>query len=233
MNIPELDPLNLTFPHPSLALVKPDGLIAYGGNLSESTLLKSYSEGIFPWYNRTDPILWWCPSERAIIMPKQFKLQKSLKKYQRKHQYKITINYSFENVISLCFQTRKKEETWLNPEMISAYINLHYLGYCHSVEVWSNNDLVGGFYGVSLGSVFCGESMFSIAPNASKIALWFFCNHFYKHGGGLIDCQVPSKHLLSMGAEIIKRDIFLEQLKNYSKLKISTSCFSKKEIFNI
>ncbi len=185
----ELDD-SFAFPSPYEALHDPNGLLAFGGDLNPQRILTGYHQGIFPWYGPGEPILWWSPSPRAVFDPATFTPSKSLKKFQRKQQYKVTLNNATEHVIELCASTRPAEETWLNPEMQASYIALAKQGHCHSVEVWHDDQLVGGLYGISVGQLFCGESMFSLKDNASKVALWYLCEHLASNQGQLIDCQV-------------------------------------------
>lgn len=213
------------FPAPKEALADPNGLLAFGGDLSPTRLQFAYQNGIFPWYGPGEPILWWSPSPRAVFDPKTFKPAKSLQKFQRKNQYQVSINHATDKVIDLCASLRPEEETWINDDMRAAYKQLARLGHCHSVEVWQHGQLIGGLYGVSVGALFCGESMFSIETNASKIALWHFCEHFYAHGGQLIDCQVMNSHLESLGAQELNRDDFLESLLSLKKLNIKENCY--------
>ena len=222
----ELDPDELWFPSPFDALADPNGLLALGGDLSPERLLFAYQNGIFPWYGPGEPILWWSPSPRATFNPKTFQPSKSLKKFQRKHQYGISINHATERVIDYCASTRSAEETWLNEEMRASYKDLAKQGHCHSVEVWHENELIGGLYGISVGQLFCGESMFSLKTNASKIALWYFCAHFQKHNGQLIDCQVMNPHLASLGATELEREDFIERLLSFNKLAVDKGCFT-------
>ena len=210
--LPELDSSTYQFPHPSNALSEPNGLLAMGGDLSPKRLQTAYREGIFPWFSEGEPLLWWSPTPRGVFHPHTFMPSKSLKKFFRKSGYTVTINKACHDVIRHCASCRGPEQTWITEEMISAYQRLHTLGICHSVEVWSNGKLVGGFYGVEIGTVFCGESMFSLADNASKIALWQFCRYFSELGGTLIDCQMMNPHLESLGAETFERSLFLDHL---------------------
>lgn len=207
----ELDDSHL-FPSPYEALSDPNGLLAFGGDLNPERILKGYHQGIFPWYGPGEPILWWSPSPRAVFDPLSFKPSKSLKKFQRKQQYKVTLNNATERVIQLCSSTRPAEETWLNEDMQTSYIELAKHGHCHSVEVWHEDQLVGGLYGISVGQLFCGESMFSLKDNASKIALWYLCDHLASNQGQLIDCQVMNSHLASLGAFELERDDFVQKL---------------------
>jgi leucyl/phenylalanyl-tRNA--protein transferase len=224
--LPQLDS-NETSPFPVIesALNDPDGLLAMGGDLSSVRLLNAYQHGIFPWYSSGDPILWWSPSIRGVFLPTQFSPSKSLKKFFRKSNYEVTINKSTAQVIELCASTRSTEETWIMPEMIQAYKQLALSGICHSVEVWCNNELVGGLYGLQIGQVFCGESMFSLKTNASKIALWLFCEHFVKAGGELIDCQMMNPHLESLGAVEMKRSDFRIILNKLVNTHVASNCY--------
>lgn len=224
--LPQLDS-NETSPFPAIesALNDPDGLLAMGGDLSSVRLLNAYQHGIFPWYSSGDPILWWSPSIRGVFLPTQFSPSKSLRKFFRKSNYEVTINKSTAQVIELCASTRNAEETWIMPEMIDAYKQLATLGICHSVEVWCNNELVGGLYGLQIGQVFCGESMFSLQTNASKIALWLFCEHFVNSGGKLIDCQMMNPHLESLGAVEMKRSDFKVTLDKLVNAHVASNCY--------
>ncbi|MDD9195487.1 leucyl/phenylalanyl-tRNA--protein transferase [Aliivibrio sp. S3MY1] len=224
--LPQLDS-NDTSPFPVIesALNDPDGLLAMGGDLSSVRLLNAYQHGIFPWYSNGDPILWWSPSIRGVFLPDQFTPSKSLKKFFRKSNYEVTINKSTAQVIELCSSTRSAEETWIMPEMIHAYKQLAALGICHSVEVWCNNELIGGLYGLQIGQVFCGESMFSLQANASKIALWLFCEHFVNAGGKLIDCQMMNPHLESLGAIEMKRSDFKITLGKLANTQVASNCY--------
>ena len=209
-----LDENNSEFPKLSLALTEPNGLIAIGGNLSVERLLKAYSLGIFPWYGKDEPILWYSPDPRMVITPSKFHLSKSLRKVIQSSKFDIFIDTSFKNVIIQCQKIARPGQsgTWINDEMVEAYCRLHDAGYAHSYEVYENDDLVGGLYGVALGRVFFGESMFSLVNNASKVAFAYLLqNSDYR----LIDCQVENKHLQSLGAFKIPRDLFIQQLKAF------------------
>ena len=221
----ELDTTSIEFPSPFDALDEPNGLLAFGGDLSPMRILNAYSHGIFPWYGPGEPILWWSPAPRAVFNPKTFKPSKSLKKFQRKHNYRVSINQATDRVIGYCSSLRPEEETWLNSDMQAAYRELASLGFCHSVEVWQGDELVGGLYGLQRGQVFCGESMFSLKTNASKIALWYFCHHFAQSGGKLIDCQVMNPHLESLGALEVKREEFLSSLQLLKDKPVNDACF--------
>lgn len=198
------------FPDPELT--DAEGLLAIGGDLSPQMLVNAYRIGAFPWFNENDPILWWCPDPRLVLFPKEVKVSKSMKQVLKKGGFKFSINQDFEGVIKACSALRVEEGTWISPEMIDAYVQLHYLGLASSVEVWQNNALVGGLYGVQLGKVFYGESMFSVVSNASKAALIYWCLHCLSAGIELIDCQQSTAHLKSMGAKEISRKAFINLL---------------------
>ncbi|GAD79329.1 leucyl/phenylalanyl-tRNA--protein transferase [Vibrio ezurae] len=224
--LPELNSNDTHFPDPSLALTEPNGLLALGGDLSINRLRSAYRHGIFPWFSEGEPILWWSPSPRAVFIPETFSPARSLIKFQRKHAYTVTINHATEQLIELCASSRPEEETWITDEMIEAYQQLAIAGHCHSVEVWQDGTLIGGLYGVSVGKVFCGESMVSTRTNASKIALWYFCQHFLKHGGKLIDCQIMNPHLASLGAIEIPRTEFQDYLLTSRDLTMNKECYT-------
>jgi len=211
-----LNPKGFNFPDPETALIDPNGLLAYRGNLKPATLLAAYQQGIFPWYEENQPILWWSPNPRAIIYPNDIKISRSLKKAIRICPWEIRINTQFRSVIRNCAELRRNhpDGTWINNNMQSSYIDLHLAGFAHSLEVWQENNLVGGLYGILVGNVFCGESMFSLKPNASKIALVqlaFLMKNLTKNG--FIDCQIQNDHLISMGSVNIPRKEFLSKLK--------------------
>lgn len=199
-------------PFPDVRLASSEGLLAIGGTLNTDRLLSAYRQGIFPWFEEEEPVLWWCPDPRFVLFPKKLRVSKSMKKVLNSGVFKITFNTAFDDVIVACSQAKRidQESTWITFSMIKAYSKLHELGYAKSVEVWQDNQLVGGLYGVDLGNgVFCGESMFSAVSNASKAGFISFvqnCN--YK----LIDCQVYTKHLESLGAEDVDREVFLSYL---------------------
>jgi leucyl/phenylalanyl-tRNA--protein transferase len=212
-----LDSINPVFPDPNLALRDPDGLLAIGGNLSSRTLLCAYSQGIFPWYEDDQPLLWWSPDPRAVIVPDELHVSRSLKKSIRNQLWKVTTNQAFDAVIQSCAQPREYSQgTWITEAMIQAYCQLHEEGHAHSIEVWLHEELVGGLYGLLIGRVFCGESMFSRTTNASKIAMHTLCSTADTIGLSLIDCQLPNPHLLSLGAKVLSRTAFLQQLSALS-----------------
>lgn len=199
---------------PPLEDADEDGLLAVGGNLSANRLLVAYKNGIFPWFNSDDDIiLWWSPSPRMVLFPIEIKISKSMKKVLKNNQFILTKNTCFEEVINNCAKVKRagQEGTWITNEMREAYLKLHHLGIAKSYEVWENNNLVGGLYGIDLGHVFCGESMFSTVSNASKFAFIKLAQELKEYK--LIDCQVHTNHLESMGAREISRNVFLNILK--------------------
>ena len=213
MNLHLLDSVKPQFPDPCTAVEEPDGLLAVGGNLYPATIIDAYRRGIFPWFSDDDPILWWSPAIRCVIRPEQFHLSKSLRKCLRQNNYRVTTDTAFKRVIEACAAPRDDEMgTWIIPEMIDAYCTLHQLGQAHSVEIWNQEQLVGGIYGIAVGGVFCGESMFSGVTNGSKIAMAYLCNWLSTAGFTLLDCQIVNPHLLSVGAKSMARDKFLELL---------------------
>ena len=213
MQIPLLDQDNPQFPDPRGALTEPDGLLAAGGNLQPQTLLNAYSSGIFPWYQDEDPILWWSPATRCVLPPTDLHCSKSLRKTLRRNDYQITVNHAFNDVIHACSEPRDDDGgTWITEAMVAAYNQLHQQGKAHSLEVWLDSELVGGLYGVAVGSIFCGESMFSRRANASKMAMAHLCRWGLESGLQLIDCQLVNPHLVSLGALSIDRSAFLAEL---------------------
>lgn len=207
-------PFDIPIPHN--ALDDPDGLCAVGGDLSVTRLINMYQHGFFPWYSEPDPILWWHPAKRCVLIPSQFHLSKSMKKHLKKQSWEIRINTAFDEVVHHCAISRQeKEGTWISEEIKKAYKKLQLSGFAHSVEVWERKTLIGGLYGVCIGNAFFGESMFSIKQNASKTALYALCQHSPEIGIKLIDCQVESSHLISLGATLIDRSIFCDLLKRY------------------
>ena len=197
---------------PPAWLARSDGLLCIGGDLSPKRLLLAYENGIFPWFSKDEPFLWWSPDPRLVLFPEDISIAKSLKKKIKKKLFKVTIDNAFEQTIVSCASPRKnrQEGTWLVDEMIDSYIQLHNMGYAHSIETWIEDRLVGGLYGVCLGGSFFGESMFSFESDASKIALVALANHLKKQKFDLIDCQVTTEHLLNMGATEISRNSFLD-----------------------
>jgi leucyl/phenylalanyl-tRNA--protein transferase len=199
------------FPDPREALTEPDGLLAIGGDLSVARLVNAYRHGIFPWFSEQDPILWWSPDPRTVLRPDAVRISRSLRKLLRRRCFRVSMDRDFPAVIRACAAPRADGGgTWLVPAMIEAYRALHVHGIAHSVEVWQDDALVGGLYGVAIGAVFFGESMFSRVDNASKIALVHLCQSLHARGFALVDCQVLTSHLISMGAQQMSRDDFLQ-----------------------
>lgn len=213
MPVPWLDSDTINFPSTTKALTEPNGLLAAGGGLSIEWLTEAYRRGIFPWYQSGQPILWWSPDPRLTLTPASFVASRSLRKLIRKHRYQILFDTNFMKVINQCaLIERGSDGTWITTEMAYAYSELHRAGFAHSVEVWSGDMLVGGLYGVALGKVFFGESMFSLEDNTSKLALFYLTLHLKHWGFELIDCQIPSDHLISLGAINISRQEFNNRL---------------------
>ncbi len=215
-----LDESHNLFPDVSMALTDPDGLLAAGGDLSVSRLLEAYRRGIFPWYEEDQPILWWSPDPRCVLYPDQLHISRSLKKTLRKNNYQVTFDQAFMSVIQHCAESRHDQGgTWITPDMLEAFEQLHALGIAHSVEIWYIENelpqLVGGLYGIAMGSVFFGESMFSRCTDASKIALLKLSQQLSAWGFNLIDCQVHSDHLESLGAITIERQQFVSHLEEH------------------
>jgi len=201
---------------PPVQLANEDGLLAVGGDLSDERLLLAYKSGIFPWFNQGELIIWYSPDPRMVLFPKDLRISKSMKQVIRRNEFTITFNQNFAEVISNCkhiYRVSDQGETWITDEMQQAYINLHKKGVAKSVEVWIGEELVGGLYGVDLGHVFCGESMFSKVSNASKLAFIYLTQKLQKENYSLIDCQVYNDHLASLGADEISRDEFMKYLK--------------------
>ncbi len=199
---------------PPVSEASPDGILAIGGDLSTERLTLAYKSGIFPWFSEGDPIIWYSPDPRMVLFPKNLKVSKSMQQLVRKNEFSITFNRDFKNVITNCQHILRKGQqgTWITEEMKSAYIELHKIGIAKSVEVWKNKELVGGLYGIDLGTVFCGESMFSIESNTSKLAFIFLVQKLLRAGYKLLDCQVYNEHLASLGAQEISRIEFLKYI---------------------
>ncbi len=199
---------------PAIETADEDGLLAIGGDLSIERLLLAYKSGIFPWYSHEEPICWWSPNPRFVLYPNELKISKSMQTVLNNGSFRFTINKAFEKVITNCKTTKRKHEegTWIQQEIIEAYTQLHRLGYAVSAEAWGNGQLVGGLYGVLLGNIFFGESMFSTQSNASKFAFINFVRHLQKQNIQLIDCQIYTAHLQSLGARMIDRKLFVEIL---------------------
>ncbi len=202
------------FPDVSLALREPDGLLAVGGDLSPVRIVAAYRQGIFPWYSEGQPVLWWSPDPRSVLFPEHLKVSRSLRKTLKKKPFRVTADAAFQRVMECCAAPREGEAgTWITPEMKQAYQQLHEAGIAHSVECWESNKLAGGLYGIAIGRVFFGESMFSRRSDASKVAFVHLVEMLQKWDFGLIDCQVATRHLASLGAVSIPRMQFIRVLK--------------------
>ena len=199
---------------PSALTANSDGVVAIGGDLDPKRILKAYKQGIFPWFENDDYLVWWSPDPRMVLYPKKLKISKSTKKILKDDYFKVTFNQSFDEVVDCCAKVKRfgQNGTWITEGLKKAYNLLHKEGHAFSVEVWKDFELVGGLYGIDLGDIFCGESMFSKENNASKIGFIHLIKELSKNGYKLIDCQVPSAHLKSLGAEEISREQFLNYL---------------------
>ena len=202
------------FPLLNQALSEPNGLIAIGGDLSVARLLSAYSQGIFPWYNEGEPIMWWSPSPRMVLFPDELKISSSLKKTLKKNPFEVRFNTAFRLVMTACSQTRRGEQggTWIGEDMLNAYCKLHNLGYAISMESWLEGKLVGGCYGIKIGHMFYGESMFHKQTDASKVAFAHLVNQLKNEGVGMIDCQMKTPLLASFGGREIEREAFMQKL---------------------
>lgn len=209
--------LNRELVFPDVNLADEDGLLAFGGDLSPERLLLAYQSGIFPWYSKGEPILWWCPNPRFVLFPEELKISKSMRQLLRNKAFKVTINTCFEKVMRSCGESKRvgQRGTWITDEMVDAYLELHKLGYAYSIEVWEKGNLVGGLYGILMDKVFFGESMFFKVSNASKFGFIVFVDKLKDDGIKLIDCQQKTDHLASLGAKEIPRNEFLQLLNNY------------------
>ena len=219
IKIPWLSPDKIIFPPPDTALNEPNGLLAAGGDLSADRILAAYHKGIFPWFNPEEPILWWSPNPRTVVFPRNLHISKSLRKALRKGIYTVTFDNCFTRVMRACAGPRGDSDgTWIGEDIITGYTELHKRGLAHSVEVWRDDELVGGLYGMALGKIFYGESMFSHADNASKVGFAFLVKQLLQWDFQLIDCQVATDHLFSLGAVEITREEFQKFLLNFSYL---------------
>ncbi len=219
MALPWLDPDHVAFPPPEQALTDPNGLLAVGGDLRPDWLYCAYRQGIFPWFEADQPILWWSPDPRLIIVPGEMHVSRSLRKQLRRGQFTVTLDHAFQDVIVSCAEPRSRSSgTWITDEMQDAYCDFHDAGFAHSVEVWSGKSLVGGLYGVAIGKVFFGESMFSRQADASKIALVYLSRQLQAWGYRLIDCQVSNPHLRTLGASEIPRSEFQQLLQQFTSV---------------
>lgn len=227
-----LPPYNVPFPPPSQAQTEPNGLLAMGGDLSPQRLLNAYKSGIFPWYSKDDPILWWSPDPRGILYLDQLRINRTLSKVIKRKPYTLSVNRSFDKVIQFCSKVPRKEGqgTWITEDIIQAYTQLHQLGHAHSIEVWQDDELVGGIYGIMVGGCFCAESMFHTQPNASKIAYWALVNWMKQHQAHFIDCQMQNNFLVTLGVCEIPRDLYLEMLAKAQSYQIPENMWQKQAI---
>lgn len=209
---------------PPTHLAEEDGLLAVGGDLSTERLIAAYTKGIFPWFNEDDPYLWWSPAPRFILLPEELHISRSMRRKINKDLFKVTFNHCFDDVITNCQQIPRSDQpgTWITDEMKSAYIQLHKLGYAHSVEVWNSDRLVGGIYGIAIGQVFFGESMFSFESNASKYGIIHFIKKMPDFGLNILDCQMKTKHMINLGGKEISREGFESYLTD-SAFKVTLS----------
>lgn len=206
------------FPDPISVDPEGAGLVAVGGDLASETLISAYAQGLFPWFNEDEPIAWWCPEPRCVMLPTDYQPSKSLRKQAHRERWQLTLDQSFDEVIHACSLPRSDdlpegEHTWIHEEMIEAYTKLHAQGFAHSIEVWDDkNQLIGGLYGLKIGNIYFGESMFHRASNASKLAFWGLMRLCAQSNVALVDCQLPNEHLMSLGATTLPRAEFLSQL---------------------
>jgi len=230
-----LDPedASAAFPQPAQALTDPEGLLAFGGDLSPARIMRAYQAGIFPWYAADQPILWWSPNPRGVLKPREFIAHRSLKRVINK-PWQVSYDQAFEAVIRACAEPRAdSDETWITEAMIQAYCQLHALGAAHSVEVWDREHLIGGVYGLALGSLFAGESMFSRQSGGSKIALLYLSAYLDQWHYTLIDTQLPSAHLTSLGGRAIERESFLLMLQTALSQRVTAQAWQPGQVINV
>ncbi|MFU2508643.1 leucyl/phenylalanyl-tRNA--protein transferase [Pseudoalteromonas sp. ASV78] len=230
----QLSKNHFIFPDPTHALDDPDGLLAIGGCLSITRLKNAYGQGIFPWFSEYEPIMWWSPSERGIIELDEFHVSRSLRKHLKKNPVTVTINTAFTQVIAACRQQRLATDgTWITKKMLNAYKDAHRSGLAHSVEVWSDDKLVGGLYGIMQHGVFCGESMFHHQANCSKLAMWALVNWLKRHQAHFIDCQLENPYLVTLGEKVLPRSEFLTKLKAAEDFIMPTTMWQPQELIAI
>ena len=223
---------DISFPPPELA--NEDGILAIGGDLSPRRLILAYSIGLFPWFNPGDPILWWSPDPRFVLFPEKLKVSKSMRPYFNQKKFKVTYDTCFKTIMQSCQQQYRKSQgggTWITDEMIASYTKLNKKGIAHSVEVWQDEKLVGGLYGIALGKIFYGESMFAKVSNASKFGFISLVRKLVDWNYWLIDCQQETRHLGSLGAELIERDTFLDFMKKNALEKTETKLWDESDFF--
>jgi leucyl/phenylalanyl-tRNA--protein transferase len=220
---------SLAFPPLGNALTEPNGLLAFGGDLSVDRLCNAYRNGIFPWYSDADPIMWWSPNPRAIINTSSIRINKTLRKFLKQTTFQVTINQAFEEIIEFCADAPfRQDDTWIVDDMMSAYIRLHNDGHAHSIEVWDNEALVGGLYGVAINGYFSGESMFYRASNASKVALVYLAKHLESVGITLIDCQLTNPFLEDMGCYEVSRAEFINLQHQHLSIELPADFWQTK-----
>ena len=215
--------IDTPFPPITCALNEPNGLIAIGGNLSSKRLLEAYQQGVFPWFSQGEPILWWSPNPRMVLFPEELKVSKSLAKRLKKQDYQVKFNQNFRQVMEACASVNRPDQagTWITQEMIDAYCQLHSMGHAYCAETWIDNQLVGGLYGVIIHRMFYGESMFHHVTDASKIAFVHMVEYLKQRGISMIDCQMKTTHLASLGAKEINRDDFISRLKELTQAELT------------
>lgn len=222
---------SLVFPNPEHALPEPNGLLAIGGDLTPERMIQAYQQGIFPWYSPHQPILWWSPDPRGILHTDQVYINRSLRKVIRKNPFRFTIDHAFSDVVQACASPRTySDDTWISADLISTYRLLHQQGIAHSIEVWLDTQLVGGLYGLVIGKLFCGESMFHRVPNASKLAFVSLCQHMQRHNAPLIDCQMENAYLETMGVQECPRSVFLSQLRQLRTQSFPVTAWQPQEL---
>lgn len=228
ITLPKLE-INTPFPAIHSALTEPNGLLAYGGDLSVKRLVVAYSQGIFPWFSHRDPILWWSPDPRGILPLDNFYCSSKLAKLVRQQRYVVTVNQAFNQVIDACATIARHDSgTWITAKMIQAYKQLHQHGHAHSIEVWQDDTLVGGLYGVSAGKLFCGESMFHRQTDCSKLAMYFLVQLLRSEQCEFIDCQMQNAHLKTLGCIEVPRAQFLARLKTFKLQQFSANCWQSR-----
>ena len=227
--IPWLSEESPCFPSADIALSEPNGLLAAGGNLKPETLINAYQNGIFPWFNEGEPPLWWSPDPRLILDPTELSVSRSLARTIRAKPWTVSLNHEFASVIAACMQSRTaRPDTWITSAMYQAYLHLHHLGFAHCVEVFDeHHTLIGGLYGVSIGCMFFGESMFSFQRDVSKVALFYLCQYLTQHHLPLIDCQVQNEHLIRLGAKPMPRTEFIQKITELCAAKPDTKLWNK------
>ncbi|WOC24780.1 leucyl/phenylalanyl-tRNA--protein transferase [Pseudoalteromonas sp. N1230-9] len=230
----QLSAEGVDFPNPEFALDEPDGLLAIGGDLSVERIKNAYKHGVFPWFSDYEPIMWWSPSMRGVIELDEFHVSRSLKKHLKRTPVRVTVNQAFSHVINACREQRLDAEgTWITEKMMHAYIEAHHQGVAHSLEIWQDDHLVAGLYGIMQNGIFCGESMFHHTSNGSKLAMWALVNWLKKHNAHFIDCQLENPYLITLGAKVIPRTEFLTRLKLAQQYVPTSHMWQPQELINI